>query len=207
MLLITCMRTTRVAVLLSSLVASAALADNAPIAPDFVGTAPPAHIDRSLAASSRMNRIEPADVIAFQLGSAKLAADGLDQVDHAARWLRLRPGHHIVLEGHTDKLGTMPYNEDLATRRIQSVRARLIRDGIPSDRIVMITYGETQAITPDNPSDRRVVMFASNRPVRDIVTAQLDHRRALVASWTEHGAMMQMQNGLGRRTGTVVGTR
>jgi outer membrane protein OmpA-like peptidoglycan-associated protein len=193
--------------MLSSLVASAALADNAPIAPDFVGTAPPAHIDRNLAASNRMNRIEPTDAVAFRLGSAALAGDALDQIDHAARWLRLRPGYHIVLEGHTDKLGTMPYNEDLATRRIQSVRKRLLRDGIASDRIVMITYGETQAITPDNPNDRRVVMFASNRPVRDIVTAQLDYRHALIASWTERGALMRMQNGVGSRPGTVVGRR
>jgi hypothetical protein len=80
---------------------------------------------------------------------------------------------------------------------MESVRNRLMGWGVPSDRIVLITYGETEAI-PDNPEDRRVVMFATDQPTRQVVATQLEHRDALIATWTERGSRFQLQNGLGR---------
>jgi hypothetical protein len=200
------MKTTLAALLLTS---SVAFADNAPIAPDFVGTAPRSHIDPSLTASGAMNRIDPVDVIAFRLNAADLSSSSLIQIDRSAAWLKRNPRFRIVLEGHTDRIGVDPYNEDLATRRVNAVRERLMRRGIASDRIVLITYGESQAITPDNPEDRRVVMFASDKPVREVVSAQLGHRHALVATWTERGSRLQMLSdaAVGLPTGTTATAR
>ena len=200
------MKTTLAALLLTS---TFAFADNAPIGPDFVGSAPRSHIDPSLTASGAVNRIDPVDVVAFRNDSADLSSGALIQIDRSATWLNRHPRFRIVLEGHTDQLGVTPYNEDLATRRVHAVRERLMRRGIPSDRIVLITYGEMQAISPDNPEDRRVVMFASDRPVRDVVAAQLGHRRALVATWTERGSRLQMVSDAAVRgpTGTTAVSR
>jgi hypothetical protein len=200
------MKTTLATLLLMS---TLAFADNAPIGPDFVGSAPRAHIDPSLTASGAMNRIDPVDVVAFQLDSADLSSGSLIQIDRSATWLKRHPRFRIVLEGHTDLIGVMPYNEDLATRRVQAVRERLMRRGIPSDRIVLITYGENRATVPENPEDRRVVMFASDRPVRDVVSAQLGHRHALVATWTERGSRLQMisDTAFSSRTGTTAVSR
>jgi len=200
------MKATLVALLLTSTVA---VADNAPIGPDFVGKAPRSHIDPSLTASGAMNRIDPVDVVAFRYDSADLSSSALTQIDRSAQWLERNPHFRIVLEGHTDPLGFMPYNEELATRRVAAVRERLMRRGISSDRIVMLTYGESTAIVPENPEDRRVVMFATDRPVRQVVTAQLEKRRAIVATWTERGSMLQLQNGANRLpySTTVVGHR
>ena len=194
------MKTTLAVLLFSS---SVALAENAPIAPDFVGAAPPMHIDGSLAASpDAMNRIEPLDVVAFGRNSSALAGGSVAQVDRVATWLLRHPSHRIVLEGHTDTSGMFPYNANLATRRIEAVRNRLLASGVPSDRIVHITYGEARASSPDDPEDRRVVMFATTLPVRDVVVTQLDHRQALVASWTERGSMLTLRQGLGRPLAT-----
>lgn len=194
------MKTTLAALLFSS---SVAFAGNAPIAPDFVGTAPKLHIDPSLVASPvSMNRIEPLDVVAFADNSPALSSAAVTQIDRAAQWLLRHEGHRIVLEGHTDASGMFPYNADLATRRVAAVRNRLLQWGVPSDRIVLITYGETRAATPDNPADRRVVMFATKQPVREVVAMQLENRQALVAAWTERGSMLTLQNGLGRPLST-----
>ena len=182
----------------SLLLSTAALADRGPTAPDFLGATPKRHIDRTLAASTAGGLIEPIDVVAFKLDSDQLTEGGFSQVDQTSRWLKANPRYRVVLEGHTDKLGLAPYNEDLANRRLNTVRTRLIKSGIPSDRIVMITYGETEAHNPHNPSDRRVVMFATALPVRDLVTASLSHRQALVATWTQNNSLMQLQHGLGR---------
>jgi hypothetical protein len=200
------MKTTLAALLLSSTVA---FADNAPIGPDFVGTAPRAHIDPSLTASGAMNRIDPVDVVAFRNNSEDLSSAALTQIDRSAAWLKRHPRFRLVLEGHTDRIGIDPYNEDLATRRVQAVRERLMRRGIPSDRIVLITYGEAQAIAPDNTEDRRVVMFASDKPVRDVVAAQLGYRHALVATWTERGSRLQMlsDTAFGTASGTTAVSR
>lgn len=200
------MKTTLAALVLMS---SVAFADNAPIGPDFVGTAPRANIDPSLTASGAMNRIDPVDVVAFRNESADLSSGALIQIDRSAAWLKRNPRFRIVLEGHTDQPGVTPYNEDLATRRVHAVRERLMRRGIPSDRIVLITYGERQAISPDNPEDRRVVMFATDKPVRTVVATQLAHRRALVATWTERGSRLQMVSdaAFDRASGTTAVSR
>jgi len=179
------------------LLSSVAAADRGPAAPDFLGRAPSRHIDPSMVASPMTNPIEPVDVVAFKLDSATLTDGGMAQLDSTALWLKVHPRHRLVLEGHTDKLGAMPYNEDLANRRLSTVRAALMARGIHSDRIVMVTYGEADAITPENPNDRRVVMFATTMPVRKLVNASLDQRPALVATWTERGALVQLQHGLG----------
>ncbi len=174
-----------------------AIADIAPISPDFVGSAPRRHIDHSLVTSTSMNRIEPLDVIAFDLDSPHLAGETIAQVDRAAKWLLRHTDHRVVLEGHTDQLGRSPYNADLASRRMHAVRNRLMGWGVPSDRIVMLSYGETHAIVPNNPEDRRVVMFATDAPLRQIVATQLQYRHALIATWSERGRLLQLRSGLG----------
>lgn len=201
------MKTTIAAIFAALIGSSPALADNAPIGPDFVGAAPRLHIDRSLVASSSMNRIEPLDVIAFDHNAADLREETIVQVDAAAKWLRRHTNHRIVLEGHTDQLGTPYYNEDLAMRRMQIVRDRLMRAGIKSDRIIMLTYGEREAIDPENPNDRRVVMFATKLPTQQVVAMQGVHRDVIVATWTERGTLLQLHPGRTPVQRPVISTR
>jgi peptidoglycan-associated lipoprotein len=189
----------KLALLGSLLSSSLVLADNAPIGPDFVGSAPRLHIDRSLVASpDSMNRIEPLDVVAFDYDSSYLSGERVSQVDRAAKWLLRHRDHRIVLEGHTDMAGMSPYNVDLANRRMNAVRQRLMGWGVSQDRIVLLNYGEEQAGIPFNPEDRRVVMFATDESLQDIVNNQLAYRHALVATWTNRGRQMQQFSDLGR---------
>jgi hypothetical protein len=178
------------------LLSSIAIADRGPPAPDFLGTAPPRHIDSSLVASPINTPVEPLDVVAFRLDSHELSDAGVSQVASAARWLKANPRYRIVLEGHTDILGVNAYNEDLANRRINTVRTRLLKSGVHSDRIVMVTYGETEAKDPENPNDRRVVMFATKMSPRAVVDASLANRPALVATWSERNSLKRVQQGL-----------
>ena len=50
----------------------------------------------------------------------------------------------IMLAGHTDRSGTMAYNEGLAERRNESVENYLTGRGIPAARITSEGFGETQ---------------------------------------------------------------
>lgn len=174
----------------SLLLSSAALADTP--APDFVGKGARPHIDRSLVASSGTNPIEPGDVVPFTFDDATLLDSSYAQVDRAALWLKVHPKQKIVLEGHTDATGTDFYNDDLANRRVDAVRRRLIANGIASDRIVMLTYGERA--TPGNPAERRVRMYATTLAPQAVI-ALTPRNSGVVAQWTDKGAMMTMRNG------------
>lgn len=142
-----------------------------------------------------MNRIDPLDVVVFSLDESGLTPGAVAQVDRAAQWLLRHRGHRIVLEGHTDLLGFSAHNADLAARRMQAVKQRLIAWGLPSDRVVLVTYGEALATIPNNPEERRVVMFVTDRPLRQVVTQQLEFRHALVANWTERGRQLTARFG------------
>lgn len=174
----------------SLLLSSAALADTT--APDFVGKGARPHIDRSLVASSATNPIEPGDVVPFTFDDAALSDSSYAQVDRAALWLKVHPKQRIVLEGHTDPSGSELYNDDLANRRIDAVRQRLIADGIPSDRIIMLTYGERATI--GNPAERRVRMYATTLSPQAVI-ALTPRDAGIVAQWTDNGAMMTMRTG------------
>lgn len=195
-------------VLCTLLLSSTALADRAStVSPDFVSAAPQRHIDRALVASpDGTKRIDPYDVVPFELNQAVLTEGGVTEVDRAAAWLRSHPRHRLVLEGHADAIGRAVYNEDLATRRMAVVRDRLLRHGIASDRVVMITFGEREAMDLDNPlhsADRKVVMYATELAPKAVIAVVRENRPAIVASWTERGALMQVTHGLELQTRAV----
>ena len=52
----------------------------------------------------------------------------------------------IKLEGNCDEWGTDEYNYALGLKRTKSVRNALIKSGVSSDRIISVTYGESNPI-------------------------------------------------------------
>jgi hypothetical protein len=201
---------TRLGITLSTLLlSSAAFADVAnTTGPDFVSAAPQRHVDRSLVASpDGPTRIDPYAVLPFLYDKAQLTLEGYDEVDTAARWLKAHPRHKLILEGHADASGVELYNEDLATRRMDTVRRRLLQNGIASDRVVMITFGERESMNVDNPlhgADRKVVMYATTLQPQQVVAMVRENRPAIVASWTQRGVLMQVTQGLRQQTTTTV---
>lgn len=200
------MKTTLAFLLGSLLFASAALADTTP--PDFVGGDARVHIDPSLVASNTQPRakIQPGDIVAFGFNTAGLTEAGFSQVDRATRWLSQHPEYRIVLEGHTDAIGSAHYNEDLSMRRIATVRQRLLQCGVASDRIIMVSYGDEHAIEPANPNDRRVVMYATKMSPKAVVAATFAFRAPIVATWTDKNNVL-IQQGQGVTTPTAISRR
>jgi outer membrane protein OmpA-like peptidoglycan-associated protein len=72
-----------------------------------------------------------------------------------------RPAPEIVVVGHTDRVGTVEYNDALSLRRAERVRQTLIQLGVPRDSIQVAGRGEREPLvaTPDEaaePRNRRV---------------------------------------------------
>ncbi len=76
----------------------------------------------------------------------------LDVVEPALDSLRYEENYKVVISGHTDSEGSAEENMILSQKRADAVKAILTKRGIPEQRIVTITYGETMPLT-DNTSE------------------------------------------------------
>jgi OmpA-OmpF porin, OOP family len=72
-----------------------------------------------------------------------------------------RPAPEIVVIGHTDRVGSVPYNDALSLRRAERVRDELVKLGIPLARISVAGRGKREPLVPTDdevpePRNRRV---------------------------------------------------
>jgi outer membrane protein OmpA-like peptidoglycan-associated protein len=173
------------------LLAATAAADPAA---DFVGTSHRT-TDRSLAASSGSRFIEPVDTVAFALDSQALDATAQSQIAATAGWMKDHHHQRLVLEGHTDRIGNTEYNDDLGRRRAEMVRNHLIVNGIDPDRVVIAVFGESGARPTADRDDRKVVMYATMKPVSVVVHELLDAHEAHSVVWTDTGTVFHESRG------------
>jgi outer membrane protein OmpA-like peptidoglycan-associated protein len=74
----------------------------------------------------------------------------------------------VTVEGHTDSVGSVEYNQRLSERRANAVRQYLIEKGIASSRIRVVGYGELKPIADNKTVEGRAI----NRRVEFEVTVQ-----------------------------------
>ena len=78
------------------------------------------------------------------------------------RILRRRPGTRILIEGHTDAVGSAAYNLALSERRAESLKRVLVREfDIPRRALETVGYGEEFLLVPtqnENWRNRRVTL-------------------------------------------------
>jgi len=65
------------------------------------------------------------------------------------------PDTEILLEGHTDAVGTDDYNMSLSQRRSQAVANHLQSIGVTPTRFTVMAYGETQPIATNDTDEGR----------------------------------------------------
>lgn len=93
--------------------------------------------------------------------NSKLALDKLVKV------FAEYPETNILIEGHTDDVGTDQYNMGLSEKRAEAVSAYLQGAGVAASRITTKWYGESQPkVANDNDANR-----AANRRVEFAITA------------------------------------
>ena len=77
-------------------------------------------------------------------------------LDRLARFLQGSPGTKIIVEGHTDSVGSDEYNQTLSSRRAQSVTGGLESRGISGDRIQPVGRGKRYPVASnDTPEGRQ----------------------------------------------------
>lgn len=78
-------------------------------------------------------------------------------LNEAAERLRSNPNISVVLEGHTDAMGTVEYNDRLGLRRAQAVQAYMIKKGVSAHRMKVVSYGEMRPVADNNTEEGRAM--------------------------------------------------
>lgn len=93
--------------------------------------------------------------------NSRLALDKLEKI------FAEYPETNILIEGHTDDVGTNTYNMGLSQRRADAVGNYLKNAGVSSNRFMIKWYGESQPKVENNSDTNR----ALNRRVQFVITA------------------------------------
>ena len=103
--------------------------------------------------------------ILFDVDSAAIRPGLQSDLRALALNLQQSPDTTVNVIGHTDNTGSADYNQDLSTRRAQSVSGVLLREGVPSWRVRSFGRGESQPVATNLTSDGRQL----NRRVEVII--------------------------------------
>jgi outer membrane protein OmpA-like peptidoglycan-associated protein len=104
----------------------------------------------------------------FDFNKSNIRADARPILDEAIRTLQEERDVSVSVEGHTDAIGSIPYNQRLSERRANSVADYLSRGGISRSRLETVGYGKTRPVATNDTADGR----AQNRRVELHVVGQ-----------------------------------
>ena len=91
----------------------------------------------------------PGDVL-FEFDNAKLQPEARRALELAKIFLADHQKSDILIEGHTDGVGSAEYNLDLSLERAKNVASWLIDlGGIPDDKIRAVGLGEERPVAPE----------------------------------------------------------
>ncbi|HZP42261.1 MAG TPA: OmpA family protein [Candidatus Binatia bacterium] len=83
----------------------------------------------------------------FDFDKAEIKAhDGRGVLDEIVKTMRDNPSLRVVVEGHTDAIGSDAYNQRLSERRANAVKRYLVAQGIDASRIDTRGFGKSKPV-------------------------------------------------------------
>ncbi|MFW6099550.1 MAG: OmpA family protein, partial [Thermodesulfobacteriota bacterium] len=77
----------------------------------------------------------------FDFDQSKIKSRYYPVLDDVVKVLQQNPSVRIVIQGHTDNMGTRAYNQKLSEERARAVEQYLIQKGITEERLKTVEYG------------------------------------------------------------------
>lgn len=94
--------------------------------------------------------------VLFAFDSAKLSPAGDKEIAKAAAEAKgMKSVSMVLVEGHTDNIGTAAYNQKLSLKRAMTVRDALVKHGVPADKIEAKGYGFDKPVATNKTRDGR----------------------------------------------------
>ena len=114
-----------------------------------------AEIEKSIKALLALHKIE------FEVNKATLTKTGQETVDSIGAILKKYPDVKVSINGYTDSDGNDSYNKTLSQKRVDEVKAELVKIGIKAGRLKAVGYGEANPLVPNDSKENK----AKNRRV------------------------------------------
>jgi outer membrane protein OmpA-like peptidoglycan-associated protein len=99
--------------------------------------------------------------IEFDFDKASLKISSVNELKLFADYLQNHPKIKILIEGHTDNVGSVAYNQDLSHKRAVSVKQKLMSFGVTALRMKVKGYGASKVLYKEDElqhKNRRVVV-------------------------------------------------
>ena len=84
--------------------------------------------------------------VLFDTGGATLKTGAYTTLDRLAGALKDSSGRTVVIEGHTDNVGSAEANQSLSLRRAESVQMALLQRGVASSQVRVMGRGENTPV-------------------------------------------------------------
>lgn len=133
---------------------------------DGDGLTPDSPFDSELLAlQSRLASIVAVSPITFQTGAAELTPDSSVTIGAISELLIENPTARVEVGGHTDSDGVPEENQVLSQARADAVVAVLVGNGVETDRLQAVGYGDSQPVDTNETGEGK----ANNRRIEFIL--------------------------------------
>jgi outer membrane protein OmpA-like peptidoglycan-associated protein len=107
--------------------------------------------------------------VLFDFDKSNLRANEQSAIDQIASYLQQNPSLTVGIDGYADPRGTDRYNQALSERRVNAVKAALMKAGVPAEKIETGAFGEQRPKCDDKTEacwqrDRRVEVLMGTNP-------------------------------------------
>ena len=104
---------------------------------------------------ARMAKTLKLPAITYEFDSVRPPDYAYPFLDKVANIMHSNPSLNLIVEGHTDVLGSKEYNYWLGSSRAAAMKAYLVSRGINAERIRIHSHGKDRPLTLDNSSEGR----------------------------------------------------
>jgi outer membrane protein OmpA-like peptidoglycan-associated protein len=109
--------------------------------------------------------------VLFATGKADLSPEAMRSVDKLVEFLQKYTNRNVLIEGHTDSVGSDEFNLTLSQRRADSLKEALTGKGVEEKRITTIGYGKKYPVASNDTAsgkqqNRRVEVSILNEGVK-----------------------------------------
>jgi len=93
--------------------------------------------------------------VEFDFNKAIIKQGYYKDIDDLAKVMKDYPDLKVVIEGHTDNIGTAEYNKNLSQERAEAVKKYLVEKGIDANRITAQGFGFDRPIASNDTEEGR----------------------------------------------------
>lgn len=95
--------------------------------------------------------------IQFETSKAVIQRDSFGLLDHLVYITQRCPNARVMIEGHTDSVGSDAVNQIISEQRAASVVRYLVDAGVENERLSPIGYGEMKPLAPNDTEDGKAL--------------------------------------------------